>query len=475
MNRGVNETLVAYLDRMDKYMETQNTLIKAQVEGDIVRNRAQLEFNKQQDVYSQQQVEATQMLAQATKARTFDLQVHDIERFDGTKPEDYQKWIDQVEAVAAVSNIYAREIATARSGGDVKTFIIAFPPKTDWSDIKVNLKENFSSNPTLAHEWASLQLIKQAHDENMSLYIARFSKQVNAYVAGNRGITLPDSMLKHQFLQGVRNPYLGQKLAENIETLTLEELQKKARKMESSNKYYEGLRQGQADTKDLPPMGINAIDVSAVQGQNGQQGKPAGGRQPFQGICYRCGLYGHMGRDCQKSKDAETGEQQVSNRPVGTITHTMNLKTPVSEELSRLLFEKLSKQQRQLENMGKKFRKNTQPPKEKEVTASKENPTPKEANKEKNNGKNGKAKNGKNDAKVTVKYEPGQIQAAAYEALSSMAETDEERRQAFDLACSMAEDAEITHDPYGIYLDESDTTTEGSTEEVSGEAGEDSE
>jgi hypothetical protein len=153
----------------------------------------------------------------------------------------------------------------------------------------------------------------------------------------------------------------------------------------------------------------------------------------------------------------------------------MNLKTPVSEELSRLLFEKLSKQQRQLDNMGKKFRKNTQQPKEKEVTTPKEAPQTKDTNKEKKNGKNGKAKNGKNDAKVTVKYEPGQIQAAAYEALSSMAETDEERRQAFDLACSMAEDAEIAHDPYGIYLDESDTTTEGSAEEVSGEAGEDSE
>jgi hypothetical protein len=159
----------------------------------------------------------------------------------------------------------------------------------------------------------------------------------------------------------------------------------------------------------------------------------------------------------------------------------MNLRTPVSEELSRMLFEKLSKQQRQIDTMGKKFKKNTQPPKEKEVTASKENPPPKENSKWKKNGQNGqngqngKGKGGKADAKVTIKYEPGQIQAAAYEALSSVAETDEERRQAFDVACSMAEDAEITHDPYGIHLDESDSTTEGSAEEVSGEASEDSE
>ena len=151
---------------------------------------------------------------------------------------------------------------------------------------------------------------------------------------------------KLHFLHRLANGYLAAKilrsrLFHNHKRFTLNEIMEQVVAMESDYQV------GELFTGDVSQiMGIEEeVNEVAISDKNG-----APRRSQTFNHCYKCGRTGHFQKDCPGDGDEENTEPQ--HKIIGTVTHTMEAQTPVTDKsLSDFMYKNF----KQTEKLKKKY------------------------------------------------------------------------------------------------------------------------
>ena len=101
--------------------------------------------------------------------------IHDISIFKAKDLQLFDKWLDQINKVAALTNNDPYKLALAKSQGSFSKTIISYPPTLGWNKIKEHLHYNFDSVATKEHTASMLIDQQQKPSETLQKYVQRFS------------------------------------------------------------------------------------------------------------------------------------------------------------------------------------------------------------------------------------------------------------------------------------------------------------
>ena len=292
----------------------------------------------------QKQTQVMSDIMEESRIRRHDRMFQNIPVFDGKDPPMFDDWTERLELACSLSGRDTKEEAICYSAGPVRQMLLTLPngPKYTWAMMKVETRRNFSNKKTVVHAAA---LRKQKPSENLRNYIAdyvRLMKEATEKTPKDEY----DITAKLHFLHRLANGYLAAKilrsrLFHNHRRFSLNEIMEQVVSMESDYQV------GELFTGDISQiMGIEeeVNDVST----NDKNGTPR--RSQTFNPCYKCGKTGHFQKDFPGDGDEKNMEPQ--HKIIGTVTHTMEAQTPVTDKsLSDFMYKNF----KQTEKLKKKY------------------------------------------------------------------------------------------------------------------------
>ena len=212
--------------------------------------------------------------------------------------------------------------------------------------MKMETRRNFSNKKTVVHAAALFaEFRKQKPGENLRNYIADYVRLMKEATEKTPKEEY-DITAKLHFLHRLANGYLAAKilrsrLFHNHKRFTLNEIMEQVVAMESDYQV------GELFTGDVSQiMGIEEeVNDIAISDRSGTPRRS----QTFN-HCYKCGRTGHFQKDCRGDGDEENIEPQ--HKIIGTVTHTMEAQTPVTDKsLSDFMYKNF----KQTEKLKKKY------------------------------------------------------------------------------------------------------------------------
>ena len=281
-----------------------------------------------------QNAEALERLNQSTRQRDHDHMFMAIEPYDGTDPKKFEPWIEQIEIACRISNRDPRVVVLAKSIGAVTEVVRSMRQGLSWVEFKNELKRCFSENKTRVHAAALFDnLRKQEDNENLRSYIHKYSK-LHREATGISCEEEFDTQKKLHFLSRLRNSNISVKISQSAEfekfdRYSLTDCMEKALLLESRLQIREMVTQAReaVDAKTPEVMEVDAKVIEKEEEINTiPEDKPMN-RSKATSICFKCGDYGHYGKDCTvEDKDLE----EFANKIVGRIEHTFQAYTTIT-------------------------------------------------------------------------------------------------------------------------------------------------
>ena len=289
--------------------------------------------------------EALERLNESTRQRDHDHMFMTIEVYDGTDPKKFEPWIEQIEIACRISNRDPRVVCLAKSTGAVTEVIRSMRPGLTWIEFKNELKRCFSESKTRVHAAAIFDSFrKQDDNENLRRCIHKYSK-LHREATGKSCDDEYDTQRKLHFLSRLRNSNIAVKISQSAEfekfdTYSLTKCMEKALLLESRLQIREMVTQAREaiDTKSPEIMKMESKPIEE-EVNTIPEDKPAG-RSKANCICYKCGAYGHYGKECTvEDKDLE----EFANRIVGRIEHSFQAYTPITLQYMNDIIAKAAK------------------------------------------------------------------------------------------------------------------------------------
>ncbi|MCG8621931.1 MAG: hypothetical protein MJE68_08060, partial [Proteobacteria bacterium] len=275
--------------------------------------------------------EALERLNESTRQRDHDHMFVTIEAYDGTDPEKFDHWIEQIEIACRISGRDPTVVALAKSTGAVTEVIRSMRPGLSWVEFKNELKRCFSASKSMTHAALILDNFrKQNVNESLRSYIHKYTK-LHREATDRSCEDEYDTKAKLHFLSRLRNGNIATKISqsadfEKYKTYSLQKCMEKALVLESRLQVREMVTQAREAVDATKPTEIMETDVMEEEVNNIPDASPVN-RSKANSICYKCGEYGHYGRDCPTAdKDLE----DIADRIVGRIEHTFQAYTPVT-------------------------------------------------------------------------------------------------------------------------------------------------
>ena len=289
--------------------------------------------------------EALERLNESTRQRDHDHMFMSIEVYDGTDPKKFEPWIELIEIACRISGRDPRVVALAKSTGAVTEVIRSMKPGLTWTEFKNELKRCFSESKSIVHAAAIFDaFIKQEDNENLRSYIHKYTK-LHREATKRSSEDEYDTQAKLHFLSRLRNSNIASKISqsaefEKYETFSLQKCMEKALILESRLQVREMVTQAReaVDNKTLEVMEIDAKPIEEEINTIPEDKPP--NRSKANSICYKCGNYGHYGKECTaEDKDLE----EFANRIVGRIEHSFQAYTPVTLQYMNDIIAKAAK------------------------------------------------------------------------------------------------------------------------------------
>ena len=276
--------------------------------------------------------EALERLNESTRQRDHDHMFMSIEVYDGTDPKKFEPWIEQIEIACRISGRDPRVVALAKSTGAVTEVIRSMRPGLTWTEFKNELKRCFSESKSIVHAAAIFDSFrKQEDNENLRSYIHKYTK-LHREATKRSSEDEYDTQAKLHFLSRLRNSNIASKISqsaefEKYETFSLQKCMEKALILESRLQVREMVTQAREAVDNKTPE-VMEIDAKPIEEEINTipEDKPPN-RSKANCICYKCGGYGHYGKECTaEDKDLE----EFADRIVGRIEHSFQAYTPVT-------------------------------------------------------------------------------------------------------------------------------------------------
>ena len=289
--------------------------------------------------------EALERLNESTRQRDHDHMFMSIEVYDGTDPKKFEPWIEQIEIACRISGRDPRVVALAKSTGAVTEVIRSMRPGLAWTEFKNELKRCFSESKSIVHAAAIFDSFrKQEDNENLRSYIHKYTK-LHREATKRSSEDEYDTQAKLHFLSRLRNSNIASKISqsaefEKYETFSLQKCMEKALILESRLQVREMVTQAREAVDNKTPE-VMEIDAKPIEEEINTmpEDKPPN-RSKANCICYKCGGYGHYGKECTaEDKDLE----EFADRIVGRIEHSFQAYTPVTLQYMNDIIAKAAK------------------------------------------------------------------------------------------------------------------------------------
>ena len=315
------------------------------------QNRISRAVEAQLNLTIENQQKQTQVMAdimEESRIRRHDRMFQNIPIFDGKDSAMFDDWAERLELACNLSGRNIKEEAICYSAGPIRQMLLTLPddPQYTWTMMKVETRRNFSNKKTLVHAVALFaEFRKQKSGQNLRNYIAdyvRLMKEATEKTPKDEY----DITAKLHFLHRLANGYLAAKilrsrLFHNHRRFTLNDIMEQVVAMEGD------YQAGELFTGDIIQiMGIEE-ELNEVS-TNDRTSMP----RKFKSFnhCYKCGKTGHFQKDCPGEGDEENIEPQ--HKITGTVTHTMEAQTPVTD---KSLSDYICRNFKQTEKLNKKY------------------------------------------------------------------------------------------------------------------------
>ena len=289
--------------------------------------------------------EALEKLNESTRQRDHDHMFMSIEVYDGTDPKKFEPWIEQIEIACRISGRDPKVVALAKSTGTVTEVIRSMKPGLTWTEFKNELKRCFSESKSIVHAAAIFDSFrKQEDNENLRSYKHKYTK-LHREATKRSSEDEYDTQAKLHFLSRLRNSNIASKISqsaefEKYETFSLQKCMEKALILESRLQVREMVTQAREAVDNKTPE-VMEIDAKPIEEEINTipEDKPPN-RSKANSICYKCGNYGHYGKECTaEDKDLE----EFANRIIGRIEHSFQAYTPVTLQYMNDIIAKAAK------------------------------------------------------------------------------------------------------------------------------------
>ena len=264
-----------------------------------------------------QENQATKKKFLSTKGKKL---LEKIDMFDGTKPDLYLSWINQVETHAEVleeEGMTKRDICLDRSKGMALASINAIVPSADWNTFEREMRNGLSDVPNTVVARRVLRMMQQGRQEPLRVYANRygiyFRAAFNKYASQET-----DDEKKLDFLQSLLNPRFTENLYRTDKALP-RTLQQVFQKVFIEEERFKVLEASRRDPREKTASYQRSVEeIYSPTYEEHEQYPPdtvAAARAIDPRVaCYICGA-NHYQRDCPNSKPKDSAKPQKTAKP----------------------------------------------------------------------------------------------------------------------------------------------------------------
>ena len=289
------------------------------------------------------QIQVMKDLKDANNQRNFDYMFAKIKVYNGENPDEFEEWAERIETACMISGRDIREAAIALSAGAVTKVIKSMNKTEPWSVIKAELKRCFSENKTEVHGAIAFKYFRaQGYNENLRSYIYVYTK-AHREATGLTAKKEFDIGKKLDFLTRLRNVAIASKIGQSedfrrYDKYSLDDCFKRALHLESrfqANEMINMTRENQVlEQKMMQQKKDERVGIFEIQG-TGQPNKDG----PMRGPCFKCGAWGHLSYECDKSQQDVSDDEKV----VGKIDHNFQARTYITHKVLNDFIQKATK------------------------------------------------------------------------------------------------------------------------------------
>ena len=299
------------------------------------RLREQMETNNET---MQEQADAMLSLAEIAKKQSYDHMFAAIPIFDGSQPELFNDWLEQIETLCAMSGRDIRTEVMGKSGPIVQRILKSIPADQKWSVQREELRRCVSDIPTKGHAAQKMQDLYQEPKENLRAFIHRFSN-MHYYATGKTPDAEHDMSHIYRFLSAIKNSKIARRITEQRipDTMTLQDIFMKALDLEAGMQMAESV----AQRRDAQIMEIRNGQTQGEEiNQLGPRARSPRSRSPSDAGCWTCGQRGHYHRDCPNRDDNQP--VTIPEGVVGQIQHVFTANADITNKMMADLYKQLA-------------------------------------------------------------------------------------------------------------------------------------
>ena len=287
----------------------------------------------------EKQTEALEKLNVSTKQRDHDHMFATIKPYDGKDSKEFDEWIEQIMTACEISGRNPKLVALAKSTGAVTEVILSMKQKVTWVEFVEELRRCFSDSKTRVHAAAIYNEFRRQDDnENLRSYIHKCTR-LHREATGKATDEEFDTHNKIHFLSRLRNSTIATKISQSEEFEKALMLESRLQIREMVTIARENLENKEPKVMEMSEEGEEQQEELSILSEDKGPGRF---RNPNLAnlICYKCGGYGHYGKDCPEANQAM---DQLEDRIVGRIEHSFNAYTPVTLQYMNDMIVKVAK------------------------------------------------------------------------------------------------------------------------------------
>ena len=338
LDRSVDANVTIDTAGLEKTFRQMGESMKEVFTSQQIFNRTMKDTLEASTKAQEKQTEALEKLNISTKQRDHDHMFAAIQPYDGKDSKEFDAWIEQIMTACKISGRNPKFVALAKSTGAVTEVILSMKPKVTWVEFVEELRRCFSDSKTRVHAAAIYNEFRRQDDnENLRSYIHKYTR-LHREATGKATDEEFDTHNKLHFLSRLRNSTIATKISqseefEKFDGYSLKNCIEKALMLESRLQIREMVTIARENLENKDPKVMEMSEEGEEQQEElnilSEDKGPGRFRNPNLAnlICYKCGGYGHYGRECPEANQAM---EQFEDRIVGRIEHSFNAYTPVT-------------------------------------------------------------------------------------------------------------------------------------------------